>query len=95
MFVLLNTFSIQFYKRPNVQYQMERVQSLIHKLAEQQRNGATPEQLLITVQLLHQELTAQRNTSTLLGTSKVAVIIPAGPLRSIIPQEEAKKKFFN
>jgi hypothetical protein len=73
---------------------MERVQSLIHKLTEQQKKGALPEQLLITVQLLQQELSSPRNTSSLLGTSKVAVIVPAGPLKNIVKPEENQKEVY-
>ena len=73
---------------------MERVQSLIHKLAEQQKNGASPDQLLITVQLLQQELTAQRNTSSPLGTSKVAVIVPTAPLKRIATPEKTEKEVY-
>lgn len=85
---------VQFYKRPKVQYQMERVQALIHKLAEQQKNGASPDQLLVTVQFLQQELTAQRNTSSLLGTSKVAVIIPSAPIKNVEKPAEEKKEVY-
>jgi hypothetical protein len=72
---------------------MERIQALIAKLKEQADQQADPSQLLQTVQLLHSELQslqpqvpgspAPRKT---LGTSKVAVVMPAS--MNIDPQYE-------
>jgi hypothetical protein len=42
---------------------MNRVETLIQKLQEQFKSGATPQQLLLTVQLLHQELVLARATA--------------------------------
>jgi hypothetical protein len=53
---------------------MERIQHLIEKLNQQHVQGATPEQMLLTVQLLQTELLQQQ--SPRLGTSRVAVTLP-------------------
>ena len=56
---------------------MERIEALISKLIEQQRQHADPVVMLGTVQLLQFELTKlQTNTSQSLGTAKVAVMLP-------------------
>jgi hypothetical protein len=65
---------------------MERIQALIAKLKEQADQHADPGQLLITVQLLQSELqsvqpqvasTGLPTPRRTLGTSKVAVVLPA------------------
>ncbi len=56
---------------------MERIESLILKLKEQYEQHAEPAQLLITVQLLQHELSAQPKSPRTLGTSKVAVVLPS------------------
>lgn len=56
---------------------MERIQHLIDKLTQQKNNGESAAQLLITVQLLHQELIGQQQTKLTSGKSKVAVVMPA------------------
>lgn len=57
---------------------MERIEALINKLKEQADQKASPDRLLATVQLLQQELSQmQSNVSKTLGTSKVAVVLPA------------------
>ena len=57
---------------------MERIEALINKLKEQADQKASPERLLATVQLLQHELSQmQSNVSKTLGTSKVAVVLPA------------------
>jgi len=58
---------------------MERIQFLISKLKEQYEQRADTNQLLMTVQLLQNELTSQPKTSKTLGTSKVAVVMPSSP----------------
>lgn len=58
---------------------MERIQVLIEKLAEQSRRGESPAQLLITVQLLQQELLLAQQSARGAGTSKVAVVMPSRP----------------
>jgi hypothetical protein len=58
---------------------MERIQVLIEKLAEQSKRGESPAQLLITVQLLQQELMLAQQSSRQVGSAKVAVVMPARP----------------
>ena len=56
---------------------MERIQILISKLKEQADQNASPSQMLITVQMLQNELyQLQVNGNYTLGTSKVAVMLP-------------------
>ena len=55
---------------------MERIEVLISKLNEQFRQKATPEQMLFTLQLLQNELTAHQQEKKTLGTSKVSVVLP-------------------
>jgi len=55
---------------------MERIQALIEQLYRQQKEAATPSQLLLTVQMLHSELLIQQRRSGSLGTAKVAVTLP-------------------
>jgi hypothetical protein len=58
---------------------MERIESLIAKLNEQFSRDADPSQLLATVQQLQSELSQlQPRLPKTLGTSKVAVTMPAG-----------------
>ncbi|PZR26603.1 MAG: hypothetical protein DI535_13775 [Citrobacter freundii] len=56
---------------------MERIQALIDRLNQQAEQGADTNQLLATVQLLQSELLNQQQQSRRLGTSKVAVVMPA------------------
>ncbi|HEX6191893.1 MAG TPA: hypothetical protein VFZ42_06000 [Chitinophagaceae bacterium] len=57
---------------------MERIELLINKLREQFEQRASPAQLQMTVQLLQNELAQhQANGAKTLGTSKVAVVLPA------------------
>jgi hypothetical protein len=58
---------------------MERIQVLIDKLAEQSKRGESPAQLLITVQLLQQELMNAQQTGSRAGSAKVAVVMPSRP----------------
>ena len=56
---------------------MERIEALINRLKEQFEQNANPDQLLVTVQLLHNELAQlQQGRSQSLGTAKVAVVLP-------------------
>jgi hypothetical protein len=56
---------------------MERIQILISKLKEQAEQKASPPQMLVTVQMLQNELyQLQVNGNYTLGTSKVAVMLP-------------------
>jgi hypothetical protein len=73
---------------------MERVQALIHKLAEQQKNGATPEQLLVTVQLLQQELSSQTNIGSIINKGKISVVLPTSPSKPVASPIEEEKEIF-
>ena len=56
---------------------MERIQILISKLKELAEQNASPSQMLVTVQMLQNELyQLQVNGNYTLGTSKVAVMLP-------------------
>src|SRR5262249_31593792 len=56
---------------------MERIQLLISKLKDLADQNASPAQILLTVQMLQNELyQLQVNGSYTLGTSKVAVMLP-------------------
>lgn len=56
---------------------MERIQILISRLKEQAEQNASPSQMLLTVQMLQNELyQLQVNGNSFLGTSKVAVMLP-------------------
>lgn len=56
---------------------MERIDTLINKLKEQAAQNATPEQMLLTVQLLTAELQImQTGHAMMLNTPKVAVMMP-------------------
>jgi len=56
---------------------MERIQILISKLKEQAEQIASPAQMLVTVQMLQNELyQLQASGNHTLGTSKVAVMLP-------------------
>jgi hypothetical protein len=56
---------------------MERIQALISKLNEQAEQGADTTDMLATVTSLHNELLSKQSAKRL-GTSKVAVVMPAG-----------------
>jgi hypothetical protein len=56
---------------------MERIEILISKLSEQYRQKASSEQMLVTLQLLQNELTKQQQSNKTLGTSKVSVVMPS------------------
>lgn len=58
---------------------MERVQVLIEKLQQQKQQNESIAQMLITVQLLQNELQTLQQNTKVLGTSKVAVVLPASP----------------
>jgi hypothetical protein len=56
---------------------MERIEFLINKLKEQSEQNATPDQMLVTIQLLTAELQGmQSGKQQILGTPKVAVMMP-------------------
>jgi len=57
---------------------MERIEALINKLKQQFEQNANPDQLMLTVQLLQNELCQlQGGKSQSLGTAKVAVVLPS------------------
>ena len=68
---------------------MERIQVLIEKLQQQYQQKENVASILVTVQLLQNELTALQTTSKVLGTSKVSVIMPYSPGAGIgVPEEQ-------
>ncbi len=70
---------------------MERIQSLINKLNEQLAQQATTDQMLGTVQLLNAELESKLNgAAQMLGTAKVAVLMPRYVTASPLPAEHEK-----
>ncbi len=56
---------------------MERIQVLISKLNDQYQQKVSAEQMLVTLQLLQNELANQQQVTRTLGTSKVAVVMPS------------------
>ncbi len=67
---------------------MERIQTLINRLQEQVNMRADASQLQVTIQLLQAEINQlQNNAVKVLGTSKVAVMLPSV---SIVPQPYAE-----
>lgn len=69
---------------------MERIQILISKLKEQAEQKASPSQMLVTVQMLQNELyQLQVNGNYTLGTSKVAVMLPKTVNISVVEETNA------
>lgn len=65
---------------------MERIQALINRLQEQAKQNADIAQMQVTLQLLQAELSQMQNSSVkTLGTSKVAVVMPASPIAAVVP----------
>lgn len=62
---------------------MERIQVLIDKLGEQKRRNESASQMLMTVQLLQNELLSLQKDSKSLSTSKVAVVMPVSSVVSV------------
>lgn len=56
---------------------MERIQALISKLKEQADRNADPAQMLVTAQLIQNELNGKLQSKKTLGTSKVSVVLPS------------------
>jgi hypothetical protein len=70
---------------------MERIDALINKLKEQASQNATPDQMLVTIQLLTAELqTMQAGKTQTLGTPKVAVMMPRSTPIVAMPTEHEK-----
>ena len=66
---------------------MERIRALIARLKEQTEQNASPSQMLVTVQMLQNELyQLQVNGNFSLGTSKVAVMLPKTVNISVPPE---------
>jgi hypothetical protein len=55
---------------------MERIQVLIEKLQQQYQQKENSSAMLVTLQLLQNELLALQNSNKVLGTSKVSVVMP-------------------
>src|SRR5690349_5029695 len=62
---------------------MERIEILISKLNEQYQQNASADQMLVTLQLLQNELASKQLSTRTLGTSKVSVVMP--PMMSVDP----------
>ncbi len=70
---------------------MERIQILISKLKEQAEQNTSPSQMLVTVQMLQNELyQLQASSNYTLGTSKVAVMLPK-TVNISLPEEVTQK----
>ncbi|MEI9944466.1 MAG: hypothetical protein WDN26_09645 [Chitinophagaceae bacterium] len=65
---------------------MDRIQTLLAKLKEQTEQQVDPAQMLVTVQLLQNEIMGLQKAPKVLGTSKVAVVMPSSV--KINPQYE-------
>ena len=73
---------------------MERIQILIGKLKEQVEQKASPSQMLVTVQMLQNEIyQLQVNGNSFLGTSKVAVMLPKTVNISLQHEPDQKNLF--
>ena len=66
---------------------MERVETLVQKLQEQLKQGATPAKLLLTVQMLQHELVHLHAAQPLAAADKSAVAVSM-PVNVPIPQQE-------
>lgn len=74
---------------------MERIQVLIEKLQQQKQQNDSFAQMLVTVQLLQNELLALQQNNKVLGTSKVAVVLPNANVQAPInykPEETYQSK---
>ena len=70
---------------------MERIQILISKLQEQVAQNSSPSQMLVTVQMLQNEIyQLQVNGNHTLGTSKVAVMLPKTLSISVVEETVQK-----
>jgi len=71
---------------------MERVQLLIDKLAAQKLQNESPAQLLMTVQLLQQELLQLQQGNVTRSSGKVSVVMPSRMYtESTAPAEEPQQ----
>ena len=72
---------------------MERVQLLIDKLVAQKQQNESPAQLLMTVQLLQQELLQLQQGQVTRSSGKVAVVMPSRVYpEATVPEEKEQKK---
>jgi hypothetical protein len=72
---------------------MERIQVLIEKLQQQYQRKEDAGSMLVTLQLLQNELLAAQKGNKVLGTSKVAVVMPnTSPLNTSVAQTEYKQE---
>lgn len=60
---------------------MERIQTLIARLQQQAEQNADIEQMLVTLQMLQNELTSQQKGAKTLSTAKVAVVMPSNNIK--------------
>jgi len=87
----VESLSKSFNQRSKIVKSMERIRVLIARLKEQAEQSASPSQMLVTVQMLQNELyQLQVNGNFSLGTSKVAVMLPKTVNISV--SQEAPKK---
>src|SRR5688500_17148480 len=70
---------------------MERIQVLIDKLQQQYNQKENAASMLVTLQSLQNELLALQGGNKILGTSKVAVMMPNGPAFN----RNTEKPYFN
>jgi len=71
---------------------MERIQILINKLKQQQEENAAPLQMMMTVQMLQNELMQMLSSNqSSLGTSKVAVTLPK-TIQIPVQEEKPERK---
>lgn len=81
---------------------MEKIRSLIEKINLQFSQKLPLEQLLVTVQMLHKEISGNLKEVDVLGTTGISVMVPnAKPVMGVTPVEEpaepmdtAKKEYF-
>ena len=71
---------------------MERIQILINKLKQQAEENARPLQMMVTVQMLQNELMQSLSENPNLGTSKVAVTLPKTIQVPLVEERIEKKK---
>ncbi len=70
---------------------MERIEVLISKLNEQYQQKASSEQMLVTLQLLQNELIKEQQGNRTLGTSKVSVVMPSMKIDAATYEKYAPK----
>lgn len=70
---------------------MERIQVLIDKLVAQNKSNSTADQLLMTVQLLQNELLLLQKNAANTSTKKVSIIMPAAAPVAVMHEAEPPK----